>query len=37
MEDVRKEKPHCVPMCFILEHRIEKAKKSLILEDLGEG
>jgi hypothetical protein len=30
MEDVRKEKPHCVPMCLILEHRIEKGKNLIL-------
>jgi hypothetical protein len=36
MEDVRKEKPHSVQMCLILEHRIERAKKNLIFSEIGE-
>jgi hypothetical protein len=36
MEEGSKEKPHCVQMCLILEHGIEKGKK-LILFLLGEG
>jgi hypothetical protein len=37
MEEVRKEKPHSVQMCLILDHRIENGTQSVILFLRGEG